>query len=156
MALCWGQRMSVEDYWRLDSLFSIQRMLWNNLLQLWNSKKNHHAPLVHRVTLYQHMYSSAMCTLTKRKQRCCHFITFYRSINTPFSPSYTRQAMSISVETFEMTLRPCKMMIQITQETPKWRLIFLRIFADHYWCMIFGYSTLKTRTHKSLYIHSPE
>ena len=151
MALCWGQRMSVEDYWRLDSLFSIQRMLWNNLLQLWNSKKNHHAPLVHWVTLYQHMYSSAMCTLTKRKQRCCHFITFYRSINTPFSPSYTRQAMSISVETFEMTLRPCKMMIQITQETPKWRLIFLRIFADHYWCMIFGYISLKTRSHKSLY-----
>ena len=84
---------------------------------IWNSKKNHHAPLVHRVTLYQHMYSSAMCTLTKRKQRCCHFITFYRSINTPFSPSYTRQAMGISVETFEMTLRPCKMKIQITQET---------------------------------------
>ena len=26
-------------------------------------------PLVHLVTLYQHMYSSSMCVLTKRKQR---------------------------------------------------------------------------------------
>ena len=117
MALCWGQKMSAEIQWRLDSPFQYTKDVMKQPTTIWNSKKNHHAPLVHRVTLYQHMYSSAMCTLTKRKQRCCHFITFYRSINTPFSHSYTSQAMGISVETFEMTLRPCKMKIQITQET---------------------------------------